>query len=263
MRQCVKCEKLGVHTEFYETKTEKQKSQDNTKKTKSKTAERKRSTDQSQTKQGRQNPNSQTESQRRNHLAPTASHERLKPGHRQPSYRLVNVDVKADRARVEVLEVVETGVANGLHLDGDGLTSAAGSLVDVVRVASRHLLGGEHLVGLGLGLVSGALDAGRLQDAELDFAGAGHREGGGLELRLLGEEEVERASLAGVGGGDVEVEDGADRAGGGTVEGGVVALVGLGGVDGDDQVRELGWECWRTCHDQVWWWKRTSKPLER
>lgn len=173
----------------------------------------------------------------------TASHERLKPGRRHPSNRLVDVDVKADGARVEVLEVVETGVANGLHLDGDGLAGAARSVVDVVRVAGSQLLVGENLVSLGLGLVSGALDTGGLQDAELDLAGAGEREGRGLKLGQFGEEELERAGLALVGSRDVEVEDRADGSGGGAVERGVVALLGLGGVDGDDQVRELGWKC--------------------
>jgi hypothetical protein len=138
--------------------------------TKSKIAERSHKPN----KRDKPQQNSQTENHRRNRTTPTPPHQRLKPGHRQPSHRLVDVDVKADGAGVEVLEVVETGVANGLHLDGDGLASAAGSLVDVVRVAGRHLLGAEHLVGLGLGLVSGALGAGRLQDAELDLAGAGH-----------------------------------------------------------------------------------------
>jgi len=57
----------------------------------------------------------------------------------------------------------------------------------VVRVAGSHLLGAKHLVNLGLGLVSGALGTGRLEDAEFDLAGAGEGESRGLELRLLGE----------------------------------------------------------------------------
>ena len=248
---CKNCEtrnNLGIDTENYETKAKNQKQKNQGRNRQSKSAELKTAKTKPSQKGETKTPNSQTESHKRKTTTTSpqkhqASHERLKPGRRQPSHRLVDVDVKADGARVEVLEVVETGVANGLHLDCDGLAGTARSLVDVVRIAGRHLLGAEDLLGLGLVLVSGALDAGRLQDAELDFAGAGEREGGGLELGLLGEEELERASLAGVGGGDVKVEDCADRAGGGTVERGVVALLGHGGVDGDDQVRELGWKC--------------------
>ena len=169
---------VGVSTEFCE-KSKPEKSRQ----TRPSRTQQRRKTKTSRNK----SPNSQTRNHRRNHIISTASHERLKLGHRQPSHRLVDVDVKADGARIEVLKVVETGVANGLHLDGDGLASAEGSLVDMVRVAGSYLLGAEHLVNLGLGLVSGALGTGRLEDAEFDLAGAGEGESRGLELRLLGE----------------------------------------------------------------------------
>lgn len=95
---------------------------------------------------------------------------------------------------------------------------------------------------MGHGLVreGGCSLHGRLvQVAELHFAGAGQSEGRGLELGLLGEEEVGRAALVPPGSRDVEVEDGADVVRGRAVEGGGVGLVGLGGVDGEDQVRKL------------------------
>ena len=95
---------------------------------------------------------------------------------------------------------------------------------------------------MGHGLVregGGALDGRLVQVAELHLTRAGQSEGRGLELGLLGEEEVGRAALVPPGGGDVEVEDGADVVRGRAVEGGGVCLVGLGGVDGKDQVREL------------------------
>jgi len=85
----------------------------------------------------------------------------------------------------------------------------------------------------------GALDRRLVQVAELHLAGAGQSVGRGLELGLLGEEEVGVAALVLPGGGDVEVEDGADVVSSRAVEGGGVGLVGLGGVDGEDQVREL------------------------
>jgi hypothetical protein len=94
-------------------------------------------------------------------------------------------------------------------------------------------------VGLGLILEGGALDGRLVQVAELHFARAGQSEGGSLELGLLGEQEVGGAALILPRGGDVEVEDGADGVRGRAVEGGGICLVGLGGVDGDDQVREL------------------------
>lgn len=83
------------------------------------------------------------------------------------------------------------------------------------------------------------MDGRLVQVAELHLTRAGQSEGRGLELGLLGEEEVGRAALVPPGGGDVEVEDGADVVRGSAVEGGGVRLVGLGRVDGEDQVREL------------------------
>lgn len=94
---------------------------------------------------------------------------------------------------------------------------------------------GHGLVGEGGGALHGRL----VQVIELHLAGASQSEGGGLELGLLGEEEVGGAALVPPGLRDVEVENGADVVGGSAVEGGGVGLVGLGGVDGEDQVREL------------------------
>lgn len=94
---------------------------------------------------------------------------------------------------------------------------------------------GHGLVGEG----GGALHSRLVQVAELYLAGAGQSGGRGLELGLLGEEEVGGAALVSPGLRDVEVEDGADVVGGSAVEGCGVGLVGLGGVDGEDQVRKL------------------------
>ena len=80
---------------------------------------------------------------------------------------------------------------------------------------------------LGLVRVGGALHGGLVQVAELDLAGAGQSEGGGLQLGLLGEQEVGGAALVLPGSGDVKVEDGADGVRGGAVEGGGVGLVGV------------------------------------
>ena len=77
-----------------------------------------------------------------------------------------------------------------------------------------------------------------VEDRKLELAVAGEGVSGGLELALLREEEGEGAGLVGVPGRDVEVEDGRDRAGSGAVEGGGVGLVGLGLVDGYDEVWE-------------------------
>jgi hypothetical protein len=192
--------------------------------------------------QGQNQPASQNKQRNTLHQSQSQtieSHEQLKPGSRQPSLRSKNVDVKANRARVEVLEVVEASVVLGLELEGNGGASSTLVPGDVVSVARSQLDGAEALVNLGLGLVSGAGGDSSLKDAELDLAGAGEGESGSLELGLLGEEEVERAHFAGSRGGNVEVEDAADSAGSRAVEGGGVGLRGLGGVDGDDQVREL------------------------
>jgi hypothetical protein len=186
------------------------------------------------------NANTNKESSLTTQSQNATSHERLKPWSSHPLLGSKGVDVKADGARVEILEVVEACVTLGLHLDGVGRALGhARALPDAVSIARNQLDTGKVTVGLGLVLVSGALDSRLVQVAELDLAGADQSEGGGLELGLLGEQEVGGAALVLPRGGDVEVEDGADGVRGGAVEGGGVCLGGLGGVDGDDQVREL------------------------
>ena len=56
---------------------------------------------------------------------------------------------------------------------------------------------------------------------------------------MLGEEKDQRAGLAGVGGGKVEVEDCADAGRDGAVVLRAEGFVGLSGVDGDDEVGVL------------------------
>jgi len=61
----------------------------------------------------------------------------------------------------------------------------------------------------------------------------------GFQRRLLREEEDERARHAGVRRWQVEVEDGAGAWGDGAVVLSAIGRVGLGGVDGDNEVRIL------------------------
>ncbi len=59
---------------------------------------------------------------------------------------------------------------------------------------------------------------GAAQGAEVDAAVSGEGETGGLQVRLLWEEEDQRARLSFIGGGDVEVEDRRDGGADLTVE---------------------------------------------
>lgn len=171
---------------------------------------------------------------------PHASHQKLEPGSRQPSLHSIDVHVQADGARVVVLEVVEACVVLWLHLDGDGGASWAWALEDLVGIARNNFHVHWRHGGVGTLVVIGrALHGWVSQDAELDFARTSQGESRGLKLRLLGEQELHRADLALGRAGNVEVEDAADRAGGGAIERGRVDGLGLVRVDWDDQVREL------------------------
>ena len=145
-------------------------------------------------------------------------------------------------ARVEVLEVVEASIPNSLHLYRQGLASIAAAAKGHEVLGGAWLsdeVFGDTFQGLRLVGVRGAVLCSGLEDGELELSIAGEGVSGGFELVLLWEEEGQGAGLVGVPGGDVEVEDRRDRARGCAVEGGSVRLVGLGGVDGDDKVREL------------------------
>lgn len=145
-------------------------------------------------------------------------------------------------ARVEVLEVVEASIPDRSHLHSKCPSSVAAA-PEGHEVLCRAWLGNEvlndaHLLARLVG-VAGAAVSRLVEDREIELAIAGDGVGGGLELALLWEEEGKSAGLVGVPGGDVEVEDGRDGTGGGAVEGVGVLLVGLGLVNGDDEVREL------------------------
>lgn len=86
---------------------------------------------------------------------------------------------------------------------------------------------------------------------------------------MLWEEEYEAACLAFVAAGDVKVEDGGDAAGNLAEEGCSWGVVGLGLVNGDDEVRELvgavevGRACllvrrWRRRRRRWWWASRVA-----
>ena len=153
--------------------------------------------------------------------------------------RLARADVHANRTGVVVLEVVERVITRAAHLVRDSLSSSTIARDNGVGVARRDAHTAE--VALLAGYVG---PASRLHGraAELgEAAGSAARCGvaGGLEILLLGEEEDDGALLARVGGGDVEVEDGAGRFVNLAVVRGTIGLIGRSGIDRDDQVRVL------------------------
>lgn len=84
----------------------------------------------------------------------------------------MDVDIKADRAGVEVLEVVEACLL-GFHLDADGAASGTLAFPEVIGIAGNDLLSGKDGVDLGLGGVGSTLLGRGGQEAEFDFTGAG------------------------------------------------------------------------------------------
>ncbi len=153
--------------------------------------------------------------------------------------RLALGDVETDGRGVVVLEVLQVGVASRRDLVSDALSRGAVKRGNAVRVSGGD--GDLAEVGLlaGLVVVGGALGGSRLELGKVELAVAGNGEAGRLEVLLLGEEEDEAALLALVAGGDVKVKDGGDVAVDDAKEGRAGGRVGLGLVDGDDEVREL------------------------
>lgn len=140
---------------------------------------------------------------------------------RLPDLSLGRDDVESDRARVEVLEVVKV-TRVGLHEDANGLPGRAPALGNGIGVARLHRQSVQLLVDLGAIVISGVLRCGCLERREREgrlLFILDPSVGGRLQLRLLGEEEVYLAVFAREAGGDVEVEDGRDRATGSAVEG--------------------------------------------
>jgi hypothetical protein len=160
--------------------------------------------------------------------------------------------IHANRARIVVLEVVERKVASRTHLVRNRLARGTRSRRNNVRVTRGNAHRGQvaHLAGL-VGPRSLSI-SGLAELGEAARAAAGDGVAGCGEVLLRGEEEEHGALLAGVGGGDVEVEDGA----GGLVDFAVVGCAhggaGRAGGDRDDQVGvlvvavQVGWAlaCW-------------------
>jgi hypothetical protein len=167
------------------------------------------------------------------------------PSYSPKSSDLAGSNVQAKRTWVIILEELKISTRHGADLVTDSLAGWAGEGRYDGRSTWSDGLGsevlGHTLVGVG-GRLGG--DGGEL--LEVDGAVAGEGEGGGLEVFLLGEEEDERAG-AGVGGWDVEVEDGGDGGGDCAVVFCAGGLVWGGGVNWDDQVGvlvlavEVGW----------------------
>lgn len=143
------------------------------------------------------------------------------------------------RRGVVVLEEVEVGATGVLHLVADGLTRGAGEGRDDVGVTGRHSELAQVLLDSGGVVVGGRRASGGLERSKVDLTIAAEGVGRSLEVLLVGEEEDQAARLAGVRGGDIKVEDARDAGGDGAVVGGTRSVVGLGGVDGDDQMRVL------------------------
>ena len=153
-----------------------------------------------------------------------------------PSADLALPDVKTDGARVVILEVLQHVVPTGANLITHSLSRRTVAARDGVRVARRKASAPQITSLHGLVVVRGLLVRRRLEHADIHHAGAGRRVAGCLEVLLHGEEEHERARLAGVGGWDVEVEDGADAPADLAVVLRSVRLVGRCGVDWHDEV---------------------------
>lgn len=154
---------------------------------------------------------------------------------------LLGLDVETERARVVILEPVELVATGSAHLVGSNLAgdfrARSGSNSDGAATSERPSAkvrdsGGG--VGVRSRLTSGAGELG-----ECDVSGTRGRVVGGLELAAEGQGEDEGASHAGIGGGDVEVEDCAD---GGADVAEVLGARGGGwggAVNWDDQVGVL------------------------
>ena len=152
---------------------------------------------------------------------------------------LAGRDVQTNGRRVVVLEVVQVGRASVRDLVANALASGAVEGGDLVRVTRGDGESAEVLSDV-RGVIEGRLSGSRrlqLRDVDLAVAAEGIRRG--LEVGLLREEEDERASLALVRVGNVEVEDRRDGVRDRAEVRGALSGVGLGRVNGHDQVRVL------------------------
>lgn len=153
--------------------------------------------------------------------------------------RLAGSDIQTDGRGVVVLEVVEVGRAGVADLVRDGLASRAGEGGDGVVVARRDGEGTKLALDTRGVAVAGRLLGRGVQRSEANLAVTAEAERRGLEVFLLGEEEDERALLARVRRGDVEVKERRDGRSDGAIVRGARSLAWSGRVNRDDQVREL------------------------
>lgn len=164
------------------------------------------------------------------------------------SSHLANGDVSTDWAWVVVLEVLQVKAISGRDLHADTLTSGASHAGNEVLVAGSDVGDGvADVAGSGNSVVGGLLSGWSSERGNLHATLAVEGEGRGLQIILLGEEEDERASLAGVLGLDVEVEDAAHSWGDGGEVRGTLSDRWVGRVDWHDEMwvlvstAQVGW----------------------
>jgi hypothetical protein len=152
---------------------------------------------------------------------------------------LALANIHAKRRWVVVLEEVESISTLATHLVRHSLPSSTRTRSNNIGI-TRGKAHASQVAGLA-GLVSprGLLVGRAAQLREAALSAARGSVAGGLEVLLVGEQEDDRACLAGVGGRDVEVEDGASGLVDFAVVRGAGGVIGRAGVDGDDQVRVL------------------------
>jgi hypothetical protein len=152
---------------------------------------------------------------------------------------LALADVHANGAWVVILEVVDGEVTAAANLVAHSLASFAIARLDGVGVAGAELHGSK-IPSLSRSVAPSSLCVGiALELADGAFSLTRDCVVGGLKVRFLGQHEHGRASLTGVRGRDIEVEDGADVGADRAVVRGAISLVGVLGVNGYNQMRVL------------------------
>jgi len=152
---------------------------------------------------------------------------------------LALADVHANGAWVVILEVVDGEVTAAANLVAHSLASFAVARLDGVGVAGAELHGSK-IPSLSRSVAPSSLCVGiALELADGAFSLTRDCVVGGLKVRFLGQHEHGRASLTGVRGRDIEVEDSADVGADRAVVRGAIGLVGVLGVNGYNQMRVL------------------------
>lgn len=108
------------------------------------------------------------------------------PLHLEPSARS---DIKPNRARVVILEVLQRRIIHRLHLKAHSLSRLTRKRRNTIRIPRRHRRDAIiRLYARRVGEIR-SLRRNAAQQAEIDGAGAAEGEGRSLELGLRGEEE--------------------------------------------------------------------------